>query len=176
MNIQRIGNLIGYPVYVFGRDWVEKHTASRGKVRHLFTKTLEDSEHAPICGMPVKIANVRCSCLGWMRFGDCKHLKMLRDDWSWIKDGGVVLEYVRAYLPDLDELLPGVAERFERQFAMDAELLGAAPDYIVHINVPLPEGEMPGAEAIVAVHKFADRRQLTIRLVNRGCVEGAEPV
>ena len=126
MDIQQIGNLTGYPVYVFGADWVEKHTASCCKVRHLFTKTLEDSEHAPICGMPVKIANVRCSCLGWMRFGDCKHLKMLRDDWSWIKDGGVVLEYVRAYLPDLDELLPGVAERFERQFAMDAELLGAA--------------------------------------------------
>jgi len=161
MDIQQIGNLIGYPVYVFGRDWVEKHIASGGKVRHLFTR---------------EGAKPRCSCMGWMRFGDCRHLKMLRDDWSWMKEGGVVPDYVRAYLPDLEELSPGIAERFERRLATDAEVLGTVPEYIMQLSMLLPEAVPREIRMIVAVHTFADGRQLAVRLGNRGCVEGVEPV
>lgn len=31
----------------------------------------------------------QCSCLGWMKTKDCKHLKMIRNDFSWVGDSPV---------------------------------------------------------------------------------------
>lgn len=150
----QVGEYVGWPVYLEHKagDWhLDRYKGPGGgqRARYLFT---------------YDAGRVRCSCLGWMKYGDCKHLRALRADWSWVKDGGVVPEYVQAYLPELVvglDLEGGISMARTACEALDhTEVM----DYIGSVTLPLPADAPEDVEAAWAVHRFPDGRGLAVVL------------
>lgn len=74
--LEAMGEALEYPVYVArdgnGRDVMDRVSNEGGRLtrkRYFIT------------------ARQQCTCIGFMKFGKCKHLKMLTGDDSWVKRG-----------------------------------------------------------------------------------------
>jgi len=151
----QVGGYVGWPVYLEHKgdhEWhLDKYKGPGGGQRTRYLLTPTDGR-------------VRCSCLGWMKYGDCKHLRALRADWAWVKDGGVVPEYVQAYLPELVlglDLEGGISMARAACEALDqSEPL----DYIGSVTLPLLPDSPVGLETAWAVHRFPDGRGLAVVL------------
>ncbi len=93
-----LNRFVEWPLYVFFSDdrgkKLDKITNKNGKFgrkRYLIT---DDN---------------RCSCLSWMKVGNCKHLRSLRGDFSWTGAGvsaGVAVEYVSRIVENSNSVFP----------------------------------------------------------------------
>ena len=94
-----LNKFVNWPLYVYCRDTqglnLDKITTDKGKFLRKRYFITEDS---------------RCSCLSWMKVGDCKHLKSLRGDFSWTGNGvsaGAAVQYVSKIIETSDSVFPG---------------------------------------------------------------------
>jgi len=146
-----------YPLYLFEPDdagWqVRKVHASGYEQRYAVTGV------EPVA---------RCSCLGWMKTGDCKHLKTLRGDWSWVKpkDGGEpgVPAELAAYAA---ARATGPGDTDEQLDAKAVATAGMLPPVCGGVEVNAPA--VPDAPAqIMFVHEFASGFRVGILVRFRG--------
>ena len=93
-----LNRFVEWPLYIYFLDdrgkKVDKITNKKGKFsrkRYLIT---DDN---------------RCSCLSWMKVGNCKHLKSMGGDFSWTGNGvssGIAIEYTSRLIENSNSVFP----------------------------------------------------------------------
>lgn len=93
-----LNRFVEWPLYVFfaddGGKKLDKISNKNGKFNRKRYLITDDS---------------RCSCLSWMKVGNCKHLKAMRGDFSWTGNGvsaGVAVEYVSKIIENSESIFP----------------------------------------------------------------------
>lgn len=120
-------------------------------------------------------AGTQCTCMGFLKGGNCRHLKMLAGDYSWASDGkGAVGAYA---IEEATRLAESVGQKHYPDFAggwvPDPE---SVPDIVLGIELRVGSGGPGGVERFVAVKNFADGQKLAVALIfgSGGSPEGAE--
>jgi len=146
--IKTIGRLVGWPVYALhGREWVEKHTRRGGAFRFL-------------------LGPGQCTCLGWMRFGQCKHLQMAAGDAAWVPgEDGWSGEMVRDYIGTLEPLCPGAVERWTAAWTAGQRCYGEHT--VKQVTLAVPEA-MAGEYTFLIAARVERKRGLCIRFKKIG--------
>jgi len=106
----------------------------------------------------------QCTCLGWMKFRDCKHLKMLRRDMSWVKNpppfSFAVEEFERLFV-ELQKRFTSFAERDLPDFLSVLE--DAHPDTVRVMELCFPESEYPPNMVLaVSIAKWSEGYDMAI--------------
>ena len=107
-------------------------------------------------------AGTQCTCLGFMKGGDCRHLKMLRGDYSWSGDGAVA-----AYAVDeATRLAETVGVKHYPEFVGGwVPAIDAVPDIVIGIELRVGSCGPGGIERFVSVKTFADGQTMAIALI-----------
>jgi len=145
------GVRVQYPLYLFTPD------AAGWQIRKLHPNGYE--QRYAVTGVePV----ARCSCLGWMKTGDCKHLKTLRGDWTWVKPKGGDVPGVPSHYAAAAVARALHPEDTEEQLDAKAEAMaGMLPPVCGGVEAKSPAvSESP--DRMMWVHEFSDGLRLGI--------------
>jgi len=129
-----------------------------------FVDVLAEKDEAMTRNRYFVTAGTQCTCLGFLKAGDCRHLKMLRGDYSWASDGkGAVAAYA---VDEAERLAETVGRKHYPEFAGGwVPALEAVPDVVLGIELRVGSRGPGGVERFVSVKKFADGQKLAVALI-----------
>lgn len=148
-NFEKIAQVFQPPIYTF-------REAEVGIICDKF----EDPEKFEFKRKRYIITNEnQCTCLGFMKFNDCKHLQMLRGNFDWIKRGvsGTILkDVVSDLIKHLKDTLPESASQWE-----NIEL-GESITEVKGVELIIKDQTKKKANRIIGVKTFFNNSQLAV--------------
>jgi len=101
----------------------------------------------------------QCTCMSFMKVGNCKHLKMLADDYSWIMEG-VPWDYA---IEVLDELIKKCGDSLPKSAAdWNVDSMKDGPEYVAAMELGIKDKLRRQPERLIAFKKLPGKRQLAI--------------
>ena len=149
IQFERITKLLDPPFYVFREEPV-------GIVCDKLTVTPDGKFDKK---RYILVGGKQCTCLGFLKKENCKHLKMLHDDFSWIEQGvprDYAIEVVTNVIKECADFLPASAASWS------AKLTDEGPDYVVAIDLEIKDKTRKQADRIVAFKKLSSKMQLAV--------------